>query len=180
MAESELATIARPYARAAFARARDEQAGLKQWSRMLGVLAAAVTNERVKAALDSPILTTGDEGRLVIDILDDELTEGGKNFVHILAEYGRIPLIPYIWEQYELLKAHHEQTMDAEVLSAFDITEEDKEKLMSSLKKKLQREINIDAKVEKSLLGGVIIRAEDTVIDHSIRGKLAKLSQALH
>lgn len=180
MAEAESATIARPYARAAFARARDEDSGLQNWSKMLGVLAAAISNDRVRTALDSPVLTTEDEARLVIDLLDDELSEAGKNFVSVLAQYGRLALAPDIWEQYELLKAHFEKTMDVEVLSAFEVSDEEKDTLMSSLKKRLQREINIDARVDKSLLGGVIIRAEDTVIDNSIRGKLAKLSQALH
>ncbi len=180
MAEAELATIARPYARAAFSRALDEEGGLEKWSRMLGVLAATVDNENVRAALDNPVLTTEQEASLLTDILEDELTQGGRNFVRVLAEYGRISLLPRIWESYELLKAHHEKTMDVEVLSAFDVTEEEKQSLISSLKRKLQREVNIDAKVEKSLLGGVIIRAEDTVIDNSVRGKLERLSRALH
>lgn len=180
MAESELATVARPYARAAFSRALDEEDGLARWSRMLGLLAQTASHEKVAVALDSPVLSTGDEARLLIDILSDELSEEAGNFVHVLAQYGRITLLPQIWEQFELLKAHHEKTMDVEVISAFEVTQEEKEQLMTSLKRKLQREINIDAKVEASLLGGVIIRAEDTVIDYSIRGKLAKLSQALH
>lgn len=180
MAESELATVARPYARAAFGSAMGEEGGLAKWSRMLGLLAAVVSHERVREALDNPALSANDEAGIVIDILDDELTEGCRNFVHVLAEYGRVSLLPEIWAQYELQKAHHEKTMDVEVVSAFDITEEEKQRLIDSLKRKLQREINLEAKIEKRLLGGVIIRAEDTVIDNSVRGKLDKLSRALH
>lgn len=180
MADAELATIARPYARAVFSKALDEEGGLEKWSRMLGALALTVSNDRVKAALENPRLTTADEAKTLSGLLDDELSEGGRNFVSVLAEYGRLNLLPQIWELYELLKANHEKTMDVEVISAFEVTDEEKEQLMSSLKRKLQREINIDARVEQSLLGGVIIRAEDTVIDSSVRGKLNKLSQALH
>ncbi|MBD3646556.1 MAG: F0F1 ATP synthase subunit delta [Pseudomonadales bacterium] len=180
MADAELATIARPYARAVFSKALDEDGGLENWSRMLGLLALTVANDRVKAALDDPRLTTADEAATLVGILEGELSGNGRNFVSVLAEYGRLMLLPRIWELYELLKANHEQTLDVEVVSAFEVTDEEKEKLMSSLKRKLQREINIDARVEQSLLGGVIIRAEDTVIDSSVRGKLEKLSQALH
>lgn len=180
MAESELATIARPYARAAFSRALDEDEGLSRWSRMLGLLAVTAGHDKVRAALDNPVLSTDDEAGLLIDVLADDLTDEARNFVRVLAQYGRLSLLHKIWEQFELLKAHHEKTMDVEVVSAFEVTQEEKEQLMTSLKRKLQREINIDAKVEASLLGGVIIRAEDTVIDYSVRGKLAKLSQALH
>lgn len=180
MAESELATIARPYARAAYTKALDADNGLEKWSRMLGLLAVTVKHDRVRRTLDNPVLSTSDEARLLIEILEDELTDEAGNFVHVLAQYGRISLLPQIWEQFELLKASHEKTMDVEVISAFEVTEEEKQQLMDSLKRKLQREINIDAKVEAGLLGGIIIRAEDTVIDNSVRGKLAKLSQALH
>lgn len=180
MAESELATIARPYARAAYARALEEDSGLGKWSKMLGLLAETVSHERVRRALDNPVLSTRDEAKLLIDILSDDLSDEAGNFVQVLAQYGRISVLPHIWEQFELLKANHEKTMDVEVISAFEVSEEEKEQLMSSLRARLQREINIDARVEAGLLGGVIIRAEDTVIDNSVRGKLAKLSQALH
>jgi F-type H+-transporting ATPase subunit delta len=180
MAESELATIARPYARAAFSSALNHEGGLEKWSRMLGLMASVVESERVRAALDNPILTRPQKAALLDDILNDELNREGRNFVAVLADYGRISLLSQIWELYELLKANHEQTMEVEVVSAFEVTEEEKQKLMSSLRRKLQREINIEARIEKSLLGGVIIRADDTVIDNSVRGKLEKLSRALH
>jgi len=180
MAESELATVARPYARAAFSSALGEEGGLPKWSRMLGLLAAVVSHEKVREALDNPALSSAGEAGILIDVLDDELTKGCRNFVHVLAEYGRVSLLPQIWVLYELQKAHHEKTMDVEVVSAFDVTEEEERQLIDSLKRKLQRDINLDARIEKSLLGGVIIRAEDTVIDNSVRGKLEKLSRALH
>jgi F-type H+-transporting ATPase subunit delta len=80
---------------------------------------------------------------------------------------------------FELLKANHEKTMDVEISSAFEVTQSEKESLSQALNTKLQREINLETSVDKSLLGGVVIKAEDTVIDDSVRGKLQKLSNAL-
>jgi F-type H+-transporting ATPase subunit delta len=179
MAEAENTTIARPYARAAFSAALDDASGLVSWSRMLNLLGAAVILEPVHQALDNPRLTTAEEGALLLDIMGEELSDKGKNFVAVLAEYGRIQLLPTIYDLFELMKAHHEKTMDVTLTSAYEVSDQDAEKLSAALKKRLQRDIHFSATVDRSLLGGVIIRTEDIVIDNSVRGKLEKLAQAL-
>lgn len=179
MAEAELSTVARPYARAAFSYALDHDDGLAQWSRMLAILAAAILDPAADVALDNPVLTTADETSLLEQIMGDELDEHGKNFVSVLAQYGRLSLLPVISEQFELLKSNHEKTMEVEVTSAFEVSEQEKEALSSALHRMLQREVHIETEVDKSLIGGVVIKAEDTVIDDSVKGRLAKLSQVL-
>jgi F-type H+-transporting ATPase subunit delta len=146
---------------------------------MLKLLARTAEHASVKSALDDPLLTTASEARLILDILGDELTQEGRNFVHVLAEYDRISLLSQIAETYELMKSNHEKTMDVEVASAFDVEESDLQKLTDALKERLQREINLSATTDPSLLGGVVIRAEDTVIDDSVRGRLNRLSHLL-
>lgn len=179
MAEAELPTIARPYARAAFSRGLDQTDGLGSWSRMLSLLAAAVSEPKVEEALDNPTLTTEDETSLILQLMGDDLNQDGQNFVSVLAEYGRLALLPTIAELFELLKANHEKTMDVEVTSAFDVSDQEKIELGAALQRMLQRDINIETQVDKLLIGGVIIRAEDTVIDDSVKGRLEKLSLVL-
>ena len=179
MAEAELATIARPYARAAFSRGLDQTDGLGTWSRMLSLLAAAVSEPIVEEALDTPTLTTEDETSLILQVMGDDLNQDGQNFVSVLAEYGRLALLPTIAELFELLKANHEKTMDVEVTSAFEVSDQEKIELGAALQRMLQRDINIETEVDKLLIGGVVIRAEDTVIDDSVKGRLEKLSAVL-
>jgi len=179
MAEAELATIARPYARAAFSRGLDQTDGLGTWSRMLSLLAAAVSEPIVEEALDTPTLTTEDETSLILQVMGDDINQDGQNFVSVLAEYGRLALLPTIAELFELLKANHEKTMDVEVTSAFDVSDQEKTELGAALQRMLQRDINIETEVDKLLIGGVVIRAEDTVIDDSVKGRLEKLSAVL-
>jgi F-type H+-transporting ATPase subunit delta len=111
--------------------------------------------------------------------MGDDLNQDGQNFVSVLAEYGRLALLPTIAELFELLKANHEKTMDVEVTSAFDVTDQEKIELGAALQRMLQRDINIETQVDKLLIGGVIIRAEDMVIDDSVKGRLEKLSLVL-
>ncbi|MCB1645895.1 MAG: F0F1 ATP synthase subunit delta [Pseudomonadales bacterium] len=179
MAEAELTTVARPYARAAFSQALNEASGLETWSRMLRMMAATVQHKTVAAALSNPKLTREQEASIMTELLGEELNDFGKNFISILTEYGRLTLLPEIAHMYELLKANHEKTMDVEITSAFEVEATDLDRLAEGLKRKLQREVSLSAKVDPSLLGGVIIRAEDTVIDGSVRGKLGKLAQVM-
>jgi F-type H+-transporting ATPase subunit delta len=179
MAESELTTVARPYARAAFSRALDEDNGLEHWSHMVSLAAAAVQQELVQRALDNPLLTMDQEAQLVMQILGDDLSETGKNFISILAEYGRLSLLPHITELFEQLKAQHLQSMDVDIASAFDVDDNESSQLQEALARRLQKEIKLTTSVDKTLLGGVVIRAEDTVIDNSVRGKLEKLANTL-
>jgi F-type H+-transporting ATPase subunit delta len=180
MAEAELVTVARPYARAAYSTALDQPDGLSSWSRMLVLLGAAVDNADIREALDNPAMSSQASATLLIEICGDDLNDAGRNFVRVLAEYDRILLLPSISTIFEALKAQHEKTMNVQVASAFEVTGEEASKLGEALKKMLQREINLESTVDKSLLGGVVIRAEDTVIDNSIRGRLAKLSNQLN
>lgn len=179
MAEAELPTVARPYARAAFSYALEQTDGLAVWSRMLQLLAAAVNESVVQTALDNPLLTTEDETRLLVTLMGDDLSNEGRNFIGVLAEYDRLVLIPTVAEQFEVLKANHEKTLDVSVTSAYEVSSEDEQKLAEALRGKLQRDINIETEVDQSLIGGVLIRAEDTVIDDTVRGRLERLSHAL-
>lgn len=179
MAEAELSTIARPYARAAFSFALDQPDGLNQWSRMLAFLTAAATDPRVQEALDNPRLTTEDETALLVQLLGDDLSDDGQNFVGVLAENGRLSLIPTLTAMYELLKANHEKTMEVDVVSAFEVSDKEMDDLAAALSRKLQRKIKLDTEVDKSLIGGVIIKTDTMVIDDSVRGRLTRLSHAL-
>jgi F-type H+-transporting ATPase subunit delta len=112
--------------------------------------------------------------------MGDELSEQGRNFVTVLTENGRISLMATISEIFELLKANHEKTMDVEVTSAYEVSDEDGNKLSEALKSRLQRDVNLTASVDPALIGGIVVRTEDTVIDNSVRGKLDRLAQVLN
>ncbi len=98
----------------------------------------------------------------------------------LLAQNKRLAALPEIAALYETLKSQKEQSVDVEITSAFALSDEQASKLAASLKQKLGREVNVTTAEDKSLVGGVIIRAGDLVIDGSVRGKLAKLAEKLN
>ena len=89
-------------------------------------------------------------------------------------------MLSEIAELYEALKAERERSLEVKITSAFEISSEIAEKLAVSLKKRLEREINLTTSVDESLVGGAVIRAGDMVIDSSVRGKLTKLVESIN
>jgi len=175
---AELATMARPYANAAFDVAK-KASDLTGWSKALQFLASASADETVSRLLQSPDLDGPVKAQKLIDICGDELDDRSKRFVQVLANNKRLPLIGVIAEQFEALRAAEEQQVDVEVTSAKPLTDEQVEMLAASLRKKFDRSINMTHSVDESLIGGAVIRAGDTVIDGSVSGKLKKLSEAV-
>ena len=176
MAES--ITIARPYAKAAFEAAK-EKGALTVWSDMLAYSSAVALDENMRVVLDHPALTSEQKAQLFSDVCGDKLTTEGKNFVSVLSEHDRLGLVPDIAELFENFKAQLEQSVDVEVESAFELGKEQQDKLVQALSKKLDRSVVVSSTVNQALIGGAIIRAKDLVIDASVRGKIAKLAEAI-
>ncbi|MCR9105349.1 MAG: F0F1 ATP synthase subunit delta [Gammaproteobacteria bacterium] len=176
---AELSTLARPYAKAAFEYARSANA-LADWARQLSTCAAVISDERVSAVLDNPALTGEQQANLVNELCGASTDEPVKNFVTILATNKRLELLPKILSQFELLRANLEKTVDVEVVSAFELQDALTEKLAGVLRRRLEREVKVTTSEDASLLGGVLIRAGDLVIDGSVRGRLNKLAEAMN
>ena len=176
---AELSTLARPYAKAAFEYAV-AQGALQEWSGQLAVCAAVVSDQRVAAALDNPALTGEQQAGVLNGICGDDTGAQVKNFVNVLADNKRLALLPEIRTQFELFKANQEKSVDVQVISAFDLGDALTDKLANVLRGKLEREVKVSTATDKSLLGGVLIRAGDMVIDGSVRGRLNKLAEAMN
>ncbi|MEH6346830.1 MAG: F0F1 ATP synthase subunit delta [Bermanella sp.] len=176
---AELSTLARPYAKAAFQAAVD--AGeLQAWSNMLVIASNVTLNEDMAKALSHPSLTGLQQAQTLIDVCGDTLNASVQNLINVLAENKRISLLPQILEQFEHLKAELEKAVDVEIISAFEVSDESKQKLTDALKAKLAKDVRVTTSVDSTLVGGAIIRAGDMVIDGTVRGKLAKLAEAMN
>ncbi len=175
---AEKTTIARPYAQAIFAIAQ-EQGALAKWSAMLGLTATVVSDPQVVPLIGNPNVTREQIVDLLFGVCGDNLNDTGKNMVRVLADNGRLNVLPEIAALYEVERARAEGTLEAEVISAAELSSAQQQTIAEALKKRLGREVTLEVTIDASLLGGVIIRAGDLVIDNSAKGKLAKLSHRL-
>lgn len=175
---AEPSTIARPYAEAAFKLA-DSQGKLADWSAALANLAAVAADARVRAAVADPNLSAPKAAGLFISILAGKLSGDLENFVRVLAENGRLDVLSEIRAQYETLKNAREGTVEAEVISAFEMDQAQVADLVARLEKKTGRKVKAKVSVDKSLIGGVKVVIGDKVIDGSARALLGALEIAL-
>lgn len=175
---SQAITTARPYAQAAFDEAQ-KLADLKGWSEMLLSLADAVQNAEVRAVISSPRVSSAQVESLMDALLGGQAKPQQRNFVRLLVENQRLEVLPEIAALFEVLRAEAEKTVNVVVDSAFELSAAQQDKIVSSLKKRMGREIKLTCKVNKELLGGVVIRAGDQVIDGSARTRLSEMANAL-
>ena len=175
---AERATIARPYAKAAFEAARSANA-FAEWSQGLKAAAEIVADPRVRSLTKSPQWTAPDLAGLITDVAGPKLDAGMQNFVRVLAENHRLLLLPEIAVHYEVLRSNVENTVEVEVVSAVPLDARQADKLKQALSTRLKRQVRMQTSVDSTLLGGAVVRAGDLVIDGSLKGRLERLATEL-
>ena len=175
---AELATIARPYAEAAFEIARDAQA-LPAWSDMLRFAATIVGDPRVAAALDNPRLDAAAKESMLLLIGGDRFAGEARNFIRVLVEAERVGLLPQISAMFDALKNQAEATANATIESAFELTDAQVAELRSALEKRFGKKIEASVIVNPALIGGARVTVGDAVLDGSVQAKLAAMRAQL-
>ena len=172
---SQNLTLARPYARAAFALARDSGQSAA-WSQALALATRIAADPHAQALLAHPRLSTADAvGLLAMDGVDENFVR----FLGMLADNRRLPLLADITGLFEQQRAEADRVVKARVTSADTLPASELETIKAALKKRFSREVEIETAIDASLIGGAVIDAGDVVIDGSLKGKLAQLQHAL-
>ncbi len=174
----DITTIARPYAEAVFARAR-EAGQVDAWSGALATLSNIAADALMAEQIGNPNVPRERLCEAILGIAGNGLSPEGKNLVSLLARNNRLATLPEIAALFEDLKTQHQGVRQVLVLSAFGLSETQQQQLAGVLKKRLGAEVEMTVETDPSLIGGVEIRAGDLVIDGSVRGKLHKLATEL-
>ncbi|MDE2218985.1 MAG: F0F1 ATP synthase subunit delta [Gammaproteobacteria bacterium] len=174
---AERLTIARPYAKAVFALALAAQR-LPQWSEALRVAAAVVADARVAQLLANPAVSAGQLVDLITGVGGAAFDERAKNFIRTLAANRRLAFLPEIAARYERLRAEAERTIDVTVTSAVELSAAQRQQYARAMQQRLGREVRLHCELDPALLGGAVVRADDLVIDGSVRAGLAQLAAA--
>jgi F-type H+-transporting ATPase subunit delta len=174
---AELATVARPYAEALF---RVAQSGdMAAWSAITSELGQVGANSDVQAFAGNPNVTAAQLADTIASLVKSPLNAEAKNFVAMLAENGRVTLLPEIAAQFAALKNANEGAADADIVSAFEISGDQLAQLVATLEKKFGRKLNPTVTVDPSLIGGVRVVVGDEVLDTTVRAKLQQMHVAL-
>lgn len=175
---AERATVARPYAKAAFTYAQ-EQGKLEQWSNWLATARQTVLSEAFAAYERSPGVQTQQLVDLIASVCEDSLDPHSRGFLELLAENDRVDYLPEIAKRFEELKAEAQNVADVEVVSATQLDDAQRERLAGALRTRLRRDVRLHCTVDPSLIGGAVVRAGDMLIDGSLASRLERLETEL-
>ncbi|MHB8428280.1 MAG: F0F1 ATP synthase subunit delta [Acidiferrobacterales bacterium] len=175
---TERRTIARPYATAAF-RVALEDDRFDSWSEALGFMAAVSRDNLMNSVLADRTRTRDDVTELFIAVCSDRIDEKNRNFIRIAAQNRRLPLLPEIYAMYEELRAEYERRVNAQVISAFPLSSAHRNRITSVMRARFGKEIKLEWGTNPALLGGIVVRSRDMVIDASVDGWLSEMANSL-
>jgi F-type H+-transporting ATPase subunit delta len=174
---SELTTVARPYAKAAFDFAVEKQT-VAQWQEMLVFAGAVAQDASIKQVLKGAY-SASKLAEIFIGVCGEQIDENGQNLIRVLAENKRLSALPDVATLFNQYKAEFDKEIEVDVTSAIKLTKAQQTSISAALEKRLSRKVNLICNVDKTIVAGLIIKAGDTVIDGSIQTKLNRLADAL-
>ncbi|VAX76183.1 ATP synthase subunit delta [Serratia symbiotica] len=173
----EMLTVARPYAKAAFSFAVQYKS-VEFWQEML-TFSSMVSRNKQFYQLLSGILSPETLFKLFIAICHDKLDAYGRNFIYLMIENGRFKVLPAVLDQFIELRASLEGIAKVNVVSASPLSDEQQAKTAIALGHRLSRKVHINYTIDNCLVGGMIVRHADIVINGSIRNRLDRLADVL-
>lgn len=167
----------RRYAQALFSLARD-QGKLDEWFGQLQRAASLFQIPEAEQALTSPAVDAATKQALLDRALPD-LDEPVRRLLRILNGRGRLELVPEILSVYQRLLYEHRNVAVAQVVTAFPLSAEEQRLVAERLARYLGKQVVIEPEVDPAIIGGVVARVDDLLLDDSVRGRLARLRRAL-
>ncbi len=174
----DITTIARPYAEAAFARAR-ETGQLDAWSDSLALLAAVTADPQLAAQIGNPTVPRERVRDIILEVCADRLLPETANLLRLLAQNARLAAIPEIARLFEVSRVSDQGVRHVLIRSAFEVGPDQQESLAAALARRFGGQVDLEVETDSALIGGIEIRAGDLVIDDSVRGKITQLAHAL-
>ena len=172
------ASIARPYAKAVFDLAQEANA-FDAWTAALEQLAVISDDADFSSLVSDPRVDGSKVAELLTDLAKESLPEGGTNLINLLVQNDRLDSLADISQQYTDLVAKAKALVNAEVVTAKPLTDDQKSSLAAALEQRLGLKVELEETVDADLIGGAIIKAGDLVIDGSAKGRIEKLTTAL-
>jgi len=175
---AEKSTLARPYAKAIYALAK-ETGLVEKWSDQLQVLARLSEHELIADMIINPAI----DHEVIVDIFEevgkDVLNEQGRNLIQLASHNNRLNLFREISNAFEKTRASEQGVVEVEITSAYSVNAAQKKAIKDALTKRFNKDVKISTSIDKSLVAGIIIRAGDLVIDGSVNHQLEKISKSL-
>jgi F-type H+-transporting ATPase subunit delta len=175
---AELATVARPYAEAAF-RSAVEKNAVAPVGETLALVAAIARDEAMRSVLSDPRVSAAQKKTIFAEVAGARMDDVTRNLVAILVDNGRSELIGEIASQFDALKREHDRVVKARITSAQPLTEAQRADIVAAIERRYGRKVEAEMDVDPELLGGARVQVGDQVIHASVRDALGQMAAAL-
>ncbi len=175
---AELATLARPYAKAVFELAVKKDT-LEAWSNNLIFLATVIKDPTMAKVIANPEIAEKNLVNILIDICSERFDDLGNNLIKVLVENNRLLVVSDLSIQFEQMKAVHQGYAQVEIISPYPVEPSQLQQVETILRKRLGEAVDISTTIDKTLLGGWLVRVDKEVIDLSVNGYLRQLAAEL-
>jgi F-type H+-transporting ATPase subunit delta len=169
---------AKRYARAIFELAR-EQGQVEEWTRRLLTVRDVLTQPQARRVLGNPSIALQRRQQAATALLEASVDTGGLNLGKLVVGAGRVDDLDGIIEEYQQLVDDDAGRVRAIATTAVPLTPSDADKLEARLSRRLDREVRLDTRVEPEIIGGLVLRIGDRVIDASVATRLQQLRRRL-
>ena len=173
---SDGTTIARPYAEALFQISLDEG---EKFNDELNFLATVLRDRNLNTYLSNPSVSKDEGKKFVLSFLPENFNQSLKNFFELLVDNSRVIFFEEILQQFHNLENDYNKVIEAKILSAFELLENQKVSIKGRLEKKFNKKVVLSCIVDKTLIGGVTIIIGDYVVDGSIKRNLEVLKNSI-
>ena len=169
--------VVRRYAEAYFALARERDA-IDEWRTELARAAETVANDEVQRALANPRLSLAERVRLAYQLLDGSSDEV-RSLIRLLIERNRSALIGSLLADYDRLADAAAGIVHVEITAAIALDEATRKAVIAAIASQVRGTIKTEIKTDPGIIGGIVIRIDDRVIDDSVRTHLQQLQASL-
>ena len=173
---SDGTTIARPYADALFQISLDEG---EKFNDELNYLATVLRDKNLNLYLSNPAVSKDEGKKFVLSFLPENFNQSLKNFFDLLVDNSRVIFFEEILQQFHNLENEHNKKLEAKILSAFELLDNQKDAIKERLEKKFNKRVVLSCMVDKTLIGGMTISIGDYVIDGSIKRSIERLKNSI-
>lgn len=171
--------VSRRYAQAFFALAQETNNIDKYESELQTVVNAINENQELKKVMEHQLVSPDEKKNIINSVFAQEISEQTMNFLDVVVDKYRAAYIPGIYEEFVAYANATRNTIDARVKSAVELSESDLETIKDKLSAATGKTVRLQSEVDPSLIGGVVVRIGDRVVDGSLTGRLEKLKEDL-
>ena len=173
-----MAVVARTYARALFQAARERGRIDEVREELASFLQAVEEVPELRAVILNPELDPPQKAAALEAVLA-EAEELLRNFVRVVSEKGRAPMLDEIGREYELLVAAEEKILSVELTTAYELSDDEAAAIVKQIEDASGRRVEAERTVDPDLIGGLVLKAGSLEVDSSVRGRLDRLRREL-